>query len=91
MASRSRHSTAAVRRCQFCGSTDGIERHHVGGRQHLASFTVDLCRECHVRLTNALLQGRVDMRYTPDRHERLRRIVRAVAMLLWQATEETDK
>lgn len=79
-----------ARRCMFCGNAEQIEWHHLGGRQHMATFTVALCRPCHVALTKALGQGRVDMRYTPDPTERLRRILRAVAIFLWQAAEESD-
>lgn len=46
-------------------------------------FTIPLCREHHVKLTRYIEVAGVDMRYTADRLERLRRARRAVYMLLW--------
>lgn len=53
--------------------------------------TVPLCRRCHAALTRALLQAQVGMMsHTSDPNERLRRIMRAVSVFLWQAAEEPD-
>jgi hypothetical protein len=69
--------------CTICGSTKQVERHHAGGRNHIAWFTILLCREHHVRLTRYIEAAGVDMRYTPDRMERLRRARQAIRMLGW--------
>lgn len=79
---------AAVRasgklRCAICDSTDQVEKHHVGGRNHVVWFTVPLCRDHHVRLTRYIEGAGIDMRYTPDRLTRIRRARQAIAMLLW--------
>ena len=70
-------------RCTICGSTDQVEKHHVGGRNHVVWFTIPLCRDHHVRLTRYIEGAGIDMRYTPDRLERIRRARQAVCMLLW--------
>jgi hypothetical protein len=70
-------------RCTICESTDHVERHHVGGRNHVVWFTILLCRKHHVKLTRYIEAAGVDMRYTPDRLERLRRARQAIRMLEW--------
>jgi hypothetical protein len=64
-----------------------VEYHHLGGRNHIAWFTVPLCREHHETVTEALLRAGVDMRYTPDTHERLRRSRKATLVFLWMLDE----
>ena len=78
-------------RCTICESTDHVERHHVGGRNHVVWFTILLCREHHVKLTRYIEAAGVDMRYTPDRLERLRRARKAVYMLLWFLEMEEEE
>lgn len=75
-------------RC-LCGSSEKVERHHVGGRQHVAWLTVPLCLNHHARVTAALRHAGVDMRCTPDKRERLRRARRATLVFLW-ALEELE-
>jgi len=70
-------------RCTICGSTDQVEKHHVGGRNHVVWFTIPLCRKHHVKLTAYIAAAGVDMRYSPDRPTRFRRARQAICMLLW--------
>jgi hypothetical protein len=70
-------------RCTICGSADRVEKHHVGGRNHVVWFTILLCRDHHLRLTAYIAAAGVDMRYSPDRLTRLRRARQAIYMLLW--------
>jgi len=51
------------------------------------SFTLPLCRIHHVRVTRALQRADVDMSYTADEAERLRRGLRAMSVFLWEFTE----
>jgi hypothetical protein len=55
----------------------------VGGRNHVAWFTVPLCRMHHVQLTRGLRQAGINMSYTPDRAERLRRAREALLVFSW--------
>jgi hypothetical protein len=77
---------SAPRRCAFCGSTKNIEEHHLGGRQHAAFFTIPLCERHHQEVSIAIRRADAEMmRDTTDRTERLRRIVMACSVLMWQA------
>ena len=66
-----------------CGSTRNVELHHVGGRNHVVWFLVPLCREHHLKLTRMIERAGVDMRYTPDKEERMRRARLATYIFLW--------
>ena len=78
----------APRRCAFCGSTNQVEEHHLGGRKHAAYFTIPLCEEHHQEVSIAIQRAYSEMmRYTSDRTERLRRIVMACTVLMWQACQ----
>ncbi len=70
-------------RCIFCGGNKDVELHHVGGRNHVAWFTMPLCRKHHARVTAALRFAGVEMLYTPERGERLRRARKAALTFLW--------
>ena len=67
----------------LCGSNKNVELHHVGGRNHVVWFLVPLCRDHHVELTLMIQQAGVDMRYTPDAAERMRRARLATYIFLW--------
>jgi hypothetical protein len=64
-----------------------VERHHVCGRNHIPFLTIPLCREHHIRLTRAVCSAGVDMRYTPNIHERLRRARQAMWVFQWMLDE----
>jgi hypothetical protein len=88
---RSQCSKHKQLRCELCGSAEDVERHHVGGRHHVAWFTVPLCRTHHVRLTAALRQAGIDMSYTLDKRERLARARKAILLFSWMLEEELEK
>lgn len=83
--------TSGKLRCTVCGSTDQVEKHHVGGRNHVVWFTIPLCRKHHVKLTAYIEAAGIDMRYTPDRLTRIRRARRAICMLLWFLDMEEEE
>ncbi len=87
IAIRPRHRQRKQLHCALCGSTDHVERHHVGGRHHIAWFTVPLCRNHHVRLTVMLRQAGIDMSYTPVLFVRIIRARQAVWVFLWMLDE----
>jgi hypothetical protein len=84
---RQLHPKSKELHCVVCGSTDDVERHHVGGRNHVAWFTVPLCRQHHVRLTIAIRHAGVDMRHTTDIRERFARARMANQLFLWTLEE----
>jgi len=77
-------------RCARCGSSDNVELHHIGGRNHVAWFMIPLCQKHHVALTIAIRRAGIDMRYTRDEAERLRRARRAIYVCLWFLDEEVQ-
>ena len=74
-------------RCSICGQKLQTEKHHVAGRNHDPELMVPLCIACHARVTEDLRQGGVDMRYTRDSVERVRRALKAAAVFLRMLAE----
>lgn len=74
-----------VRRCAICGSTDRVEVHHVGGRHHIAWFSIPLCGGHHDRVH--VLLGQENFRYTADPVERCIRVLKAVLVFAWIVVE----
>lgn len=74
-------------RCLQCGRKVRIEKHHVAGRNHDPAFTILLCQACHAQATEVLRRADVDMRYTPNSIERVRRALKATAVFLWMLAE----
>jgi len=80
---------SAPRRCAICGSRKHVEDHHLGGRKHARYFTIPLCELHHQEVSIAIRRANAEMmRYTSDRTERLRRIVMACSVLMWQACKD---
>ncbi len=60
--------------CAICGSTEDVQKHHLGGWHHAAFFTLPLCRMHHDRVSRAIAIAAPDlMTYTTDLAERARR------------------
>ena len=85
-------SCRPVRRrwCAICGSTKDIEQHHLGGRNHFPYVTIPLCRWHHVRITIAIQHAGIDMSYTSDRPERVRRALQACLVFQWYVCQESQ-
>ena len=77
----------ASARCVICGSSKEIEHNHVGGRNHVAWYTMPFCREHHAQFHALLSIARVDLEYTSDPRERLSRAVRSCIVFHWMLTE----
>ena len=69
--------------CVICMSRKNIEQHHLGGQNHSPLITVPLCGSHHLSLTIAIRRAGVDMTYTDDKAERVRRALRACAVFQW--------
>ena len=67
----------------ICGSAEGVEHNHVGGRNHVAWFTSPLCRKHHDAFHVALRAAGVDLTYTDDKRERISRARMATLIFLW--------
>ena len=70
-------------RCAKCGSSSRVELHHIGGRKHVAWFTIPLCQEHHVEITTEIRRAGIDMQHTGNKEERLKRARRAIYVCLW--------
>ncbi len=73
-------------RCVICGSED-VEWNHVGGRNHVAWFTMPFCRAHHGQFHALLRAAGISLEYTSDRRERLVRAIRACLLVQWILTE----
>jgi hypothetical protein len=73
--------------CLQCGRQIKIENHHVAGERHDRALTVPLCQACHAQTTENLRRADVDMRFTPDSVERVRRALKATAVFLRMLAE----
>jgi len=76
-----------MRRCTICGSTVQVEANHLGGRKHLASFTMPFCKPHHERFHVLVRQAGIDLTYTDDPIERIRRALSAIKIAEWMLLE----
>ena len=76
----------ASARCVICGSED-IERNHVGGRNHVAWFTMPFCRAHHAQFHALLRAAGIDLEYKSDPTERLLRALQATTVCQWMLME----
>ncbi len=72
-----------VRRCVRCGRTRTVEEHHVGGRNHIAWFTMPCCRECHEKFHVDLGRAGVNLQFTRSVKLRLIRAMQAALVFIW--------
>lgn len=77
-----------ARKCVICLSTRRVEGNHVGGKNHIAWFTGPLCGAHHDRFHALVSQAGVDLRYTPDPIERIRRALAATKVFEWMLLEK---
>jgi hypothetical protein len=82
-------ATATVR-CVICGSRNA-EHNHVGGRNHVAWFTMPFCREHHEQFHALLRNAGINLEYTSDARERLLRGIKACLVAQWILTEALQK
>ncbi len=76
----------ASARCVICGSKK-TERNHVGGRNHVAWFTMPFCRGHHEQFHAQLRNAGINLEYTSDSHERLVRAIKACLLAQWVLIE----
>jgi hypothetical protein len=87
--SPSRHERSdGPRRCVVCGSKVYVEGNHLGGRNFLAWFTMPFCRECHNRFHILARQAGVELEYTDDPIENLRRALALIKIGEWMLLEQ---
>src|SRR5262245_33579384 len=62
-----------VARCVICGATP-VQWHHIGGRQLLAWFEMPFCIPHHDRFHGLQRQVEINLSWTDDPLERIRRV-----------------
>jgi len=77
-----------AKRCVLCGSTRNVQGNHLGGRRHLAYFTMPFCDRCHPLFHAMLDRAGIDLTYTPDPVERVRRALAAIKVAEWMLLEQ---
>jgi hypothetical protein len=80
----------ASARCVICGSK-AVEQNHVGGRNHVAWFTMPFCREHHAQFHGLLRAAGIDPEYTPDPIERGLRALEACWVADWVIVQSLRK
>lgn len=79
-------------RCVICGC-EGAQRNHVGGRNHVAWFTMPFCLAHHDQFHELLRNSGINLEYTSDPRERLLRAIDACLLAQWmfgRALHELD-
>jgi hypothetical protein len=70
---------------------NGIEQHHVCGRNHVPWFTLPVCVEHHREITRRLQAAGVEMRRARTKTERIAHAQQALAVMQWLLGEELRK
>jgi len=75
-------------RCVLCGSPGPIEMNHLGGKYHVAWFRMPFCPQCHLRFHAMLRQADVNLEFSKDKVERIRRALAAIKIGEWMLLEQ---
>lgn len=73
--------------CVICGSNEDVEQNHVGGRNHVAWFTMPFCRKHHDQFHALLRSAGVDLTYATDDQERILCGLKAISIAQWTLYE----
>jgi hypothetical protein len=77
-----------VKRCALCGSARNVQGNHLGGRHFLACFTMPFCDRCHPLFHAMVDRAGIDLRYTDEPIERIRRALAAIKIAEWMLLEQ---
>ena len=77
-----------VKRCVLCGSARNVQGNHLGERHHLAWFTMPFCDHCHPFFHAMVDRAGIDLHYTDDPIERIRRALAAIKIAEWMLLEQ---
>ena len=80
-----------VARCAVCGRTGPIEMNHVGGKNHLGWFRMPFCLKCHARFHSMQRQMEINLEFTQDIVERVRRAQAALMIAQYMVNEQLKK
>jgi hypothetical protein len=80
-----------MRRCVLCGSTHDVTKHHVGGGNFIAWFTMLLCAKCQVIFHARQRAAGIDLRSTPNPFHRLIRALKMTVLFTWMLLDMLEK
>ena len=80
-----------MRRCNLCGSTRNVTRHHVGGQNFIAWFTMSLCDKCQEIFHARQRAAGIDLRPTPNRMMRLLRALKMAVLFVWMLLDMLER
>jgi hypothetical protein len=80
-----------MRRCNLCGSTRDVTKHHVGGENFIAWFTMSLCGPCQVIFHARQRAAGIDLRSTPNPSHRLIRALKMTVLFMWMLLDMVEK
>ena len=78
----------APKRCVLCGGARNVQGNHLGGRNFLAWFTMPFCDRCHPLFHAMVDRAGIDLRYTDEPIERIRRALAAIKIAEWMLLEQ---
>ena len=78
----------APKRCVLCESASNVQGNHLGGRHHLVWFTMPFCDRCHPLFHAMVDRAGIDLSYTDDPIERIRRALAAIKIAEWMLLEQ---
>jgi hypothetical protein len=81
-------AAAEFRRCVLCGRPGQIEMNHLGGQNHMAWFRMSFCIECHDRFHTMVRQAGINLEFTNDNVERIRRALSTIKIGEWMLLEQ---
>lgn len=85
--SRHTRSGGPHRCCVICKSTKDVEGNHIGGRNFLAWCKMPFCRECHMRFHVLARQAGLELEYSGEPIEDLRRALAFIRIVDWMLLE----
>jgi len=80
-----------MRRCNLCGSTRNVTRHHVGGQNFIAWFTMSLCDKCQEIFHARQRAAGIDLRPTSNPMRRLIRALKMAVLFMWMLLDMLER
>ncbi len=80
-----------MRRCNLCGSTCDVTRHHVGGQNLIGWFEMWLCSKCQVIFHARQRAAGIDLRFTSNTKLRLIRAMKMALLFAWMLLDMLER
>jgi hypothetical protein len=80
-----------MRRCVLCGSSRDVTKHHVGGQNFIAWFTMSLCARCQEIFHARQRAAGIDLRSTPNPVKRLIRALKMTFLFAWMLLDMLER